>query len=238
MFSSSTTVAALGAVALSASAAVASPTLTFRDTLANALPFIPGDGNTPDDFAIVRNTETAGPFTGNTIEMAVKAKQRWVGQDNVGGADNLYIVQAGLSPTSGAPAAPLDPDRAWWNFDFSVHYGTIRDIDNTLVTLTIQDIDGDSVSIPFFAAPPEVPNGLQLAQASWNTGFDFIRDPAALNGFDPFQLGDYVISLNAQDVASGENLGDVRIIVRVVPTPGAAGALGLAGLVCLGRRRR
>ena len=216
-----------------ASAGVTTDTRATLDT-----PFFPGSGNSNTDFAITRVVEESGAFTGNTVELGLKAKQRFFGQTNVGGSGNLYKVQPGFAPTSGAAGAPDDPARAWWNFDFSVDYGD-RDISDTLVTLTITDIDGDVLNIPFLAGGG-VPTDLDLAQDSWNTGFGFINDPLEGAGnFDPFKTGDYIISLTAVDIASGDTLGSVDITARVVPMPtpltlAGAGLIGVAGM----RRRR
>jgi len=227
-------VAVAGTIASTASAASSglSSTTTFRDTL--GIPFTPGTGNTNENFAITRITESAGVFAGNTIELGLKGKRRFFGQTGVGGAGDLYIVQPGFSPTSGAAGAPDDPNRAWWNFDFSADYGTLRDNTNTLITLTIMDIEGDILPLPFLPSAA-FPAGSQVAQNSWNTGFGFLNIP--LGGFDPSVAGDYTLSFAAVDLASGDSLGGVSITVRVIPTPGAIALAGLGGLAAVRRRR-
>jgi len=224
-------IALTATVASTASAGITSTT-TFRDTLDT--PFFPGTGNSNQDFAITRSTESAGLFAGNTVELGLKAKRRFFGQTGVGGSGGLYIVQPGFSPTSGAAGAPDDPTRAWWNFDFSVDYGDLRDNTNTMVTLTIADIEGDILPIPFVPSAT-FPVGAQLAQDSWNTGFGFLSAP--LGGFDPSVAGDYTLTFAAVGVGNGEDLGSVSITVRVIPTPGAVALAGLGGLAATRRRR-
>ena len=225
------------ALLMVAGLAVAAPALAgdppiYRGALDT--PFFPGDGNDNVNFAISRVTETGGVFDGNTVELGIKAKERWFGDANIGGTDDLYIVQAGYSPTSGAPGAPDDLMRAWWNFDFSFDYGS-RSVVNTLVTMTITDIEGDVLPVPFVITPGFLDGTESLVQASWNTGFDFLSLP--LNGFDPFQLGDYRIDVSAVDVASNADLGSIGITVRVVPSAPTGALLGAAGLLAARRRR-
>lgn len=203
-------------------------TVTFNDTL--SIPFTPGTGNSNTHFAISRVGESSGPFAGNNVELALKAKERFFG-DTLPISGNVYTAQPGYSPTSGAVGAPAATNRAWWNFDFSIDLGT-RTVDNTIVVLTITDPQSDSYSLSL--VPPTVPSGTRLIQNSWNIGFAFIAAPI---GFDPFLPGDYLIGFTAVDAANNDNLGAVGIVVRVVPAPAAVGVLGVVGLVTLRRRR-
>ncbi len=220
MILSSAAVAVLGGSALA--------TVTTNDTL--LIPFTPGDGNSNTNFAIFRTTEGAGPFAGNSMEFGLKGKQRFVG-DTLPITGNLYEAQPGFSPTSGVDPTPA-LNRAWWNFDFSINLGG-RDVSNTLVNLSISDIEGDVFSLTFdtSVAPPTT----SLIQDSWNIGFGFIQTP--LLGFNPNLPGDYNIQISAGDIASGQFLGSVNIVVRVVPAPGAAALMGLCGLTAMRRRR-
>jgi hypothetical protein len=219
-----TTAAILVAAGL---AAAASANVTTRDTL--SVGFAPGNGNDNVNFAISRVDDG----TGNIVELGLKAKERFFGDANVGGTGNLYIVQAGESPVSGTNPTP-DTGRAWWNLDTSFSYGT-RSVADTLITVTITDIDGDVFSSPVDPFPPFINATDNLLQASQNFGFSNIAP--FLGGFDPFALGDYTISASAEDRLSGADLGSVDIIVRVVPAPGATAVLGLAGLAAARRRR-
>jgi len=221
-------------LSMNASAGV---TTTFRDTLDTL--FFPGTGNSNTDYTVAHVLEESGAFNGNTIELGLKAKQRFFGQTNVGGSGNVYTVQPGFAPTSGAGGAPDSTNRSWWNFDFSIDYGD-REVSDTLVTLTIQDIDGDILNIPFAEIPIAFPGDTDLVQNSWNTGFGFINDPLEGTGnFDPSKLGDYIISLTAVDISSGDVLGSVSIVARVIPmpTPAALAGAGLFGIAGMRRRR-
>ena len=230
MTRTTTIVAALAAVCAAPALANVVTTDT-RATLATPL-FVPGNGNTTTDFAITTIVEQGGMFDGNTIELGIKAKERFIGQTNVGGSGNVYEVQPGISTVSGTDLTP-DPSRAWWNFDLSVDYGS-RSVDDTLITLTVIDPDGDVFFAPFEIDPIQFPSGSDFAQLSWNTGFSFID---AFLGFDPFLTGDYTLTVTAIDRASTTELGSVTAIARVVPTPGAALAFGAMGLAATRRRR-
>lgn len=221
MILSSAIVAALGGSALA--------TTTTNDTL--LIPFTPGDGNSNTNFAIFRATEAAGPFAGNAIEMGLKGKQRFFG-DTLPITGNLYEAQPGFSPTSGVDPTPA-LNRAWWNFDFSINLGG-RDVSNTLVNMSIVDIEGDVFSLNFDTSVG-VPPTTSLIQDSWNIGFGFIQTP--LLGFNPNLPGDYNIQISAGDIASGQSLGSVNIVVRVVPAPGALALMGVCGFVATRRRR-
>ncbi len=220
MILSTAAVAVLGGSALA--------TVTTNDTL--LIPFTAGSGNSNTNYAIFRGAEGAGPFAGNAIEIGLKGKQRFFG-DTLPITGNLYEAQPGFSPTSGIDPTPA-LNRAWWNFDFSINLGG-RNISNTLVNMSVVDIQGDLFSFNFdtSVAPPTT----SLIQDSWNIGFGFIQTP--LLGFNPNLPGDYNIQISAGDIASGQFLGSVNIVVRVVPAPGAVALMGLCGLVATRRRR-
>lgn len=219
--------AVTSAVALFAIAAGASatPVTTYRDTL--SVPFTPGSGNSNTNFAISRDVDTG-------VEVGIKAKERWFGDANVGGTGSLYEVQPGYSPVSGAPLAPLDPPRAWWNFDFSIVLGA-SDFNNTAVTLGIvSDISGQLLDIDISALMIGAGFGsLHGLQGSENLGFAGLAGPLA---FQANQGGDYHFKLTA---ANNDGVNFAKITVHVVPLPQAAGlgALGLFSLASIRRRR-
>lgn len=199
-----------------------------------AIPFTAGSGNSNTNFAISTATEASGKFAGNTVELGLKGKQRFLG-DTLLTVGNLYHAEPGFSPTSGGDMTP-DPTRAWWNFDFSIDLGT-RTAFNTSIDLTLTDIEGDVFTFPLGLLGL---GGNSIIQDSWNIGFGYISTP--LNGFDPFKNGDYHIEIVAKDSTTGDTLAGVDIVVRVgnvipLPTPAFMGATGLIALAGIRRRR-
>lgn len=217
---------AVAMAALSTSTLARDPVATFRDTL--SIPFTAGSGNSNTNFSIVRDTDIG-------FEMGIKAKERFFGDANVGGAGSLYIVQPGFSPVSNSNPT-LDPPRAWWNFDLSVNLGsaTFNQID---VTLSItNNINSQSMSVDISALMIGFGlGGASVLQDSQNLGFGFF---SAL-GFNANQPGTYSFLLSASAGTDSPSLGETGMTVRVLPMPHAAG-LGLLGLSAVAgiRRRR
>jgi MYXO-CTERM domain-containing protein len=194
-----------------------------------SIPFTPGSGNSNTNFVVSTQTES----NSNVVELGIKGKQRFFG-DTLPITGNVYEAQPGFSATSSSNPA-LDPTRAWWNFDYSANLGT-RSTNDTIVTISIQDIQGDIASFDITAATlPTGSPALSVIQNSWNIGFAFLSTPLA--GFDPSLPGDYTLTISARDLNTNAGLGSATAIVRVVPTPGAAALLGMGGLLAMRRRR-
>ncbi len=195
---------------------------SVRDTL--NIPFAAGSGNSNTNFSISRETEA----NNNVIELGIKAKERFFGDANVGGAGTLYLVQPGFSPVSGGNPAP-SPPHAWWNFDFSINLGS-RTFSNTTVTLDItNNVNSQTLSINISALLiANSLGGLSILQDSQNLGFTGLIGPLGFNAND---VGTYDFSLSAVGAQAD-------MTVQVVPLPTAAGVatLGLLGLAS--RRRR
>lgn len=192
---------------------------TVRDTL--SIPFSPGSGNSNTNFSISKYIDG-----GNTVELGIKAKERFFGDANVGGAGTLYLVQPGFSPVSGVNPTP-DPPRAWWNFDLSINLGS-RTFSNTSVFLDITNNVNTqmmSIDISAFLIANSL-GGLSVLQDSQNLGFGAF----APLGFNANDIGTYDFSLRAL----GAN---AQMTVQVVPLP-TAGGLAAASLLALGARRR
>jgi len=193
--------------------------------------FFPGSGNPNTDFAITRITEDDG----NVIEIGIKGKQRFVGQENVGGSGANYVVPTGYSVTSAGDLSP-DPDSglAWWNFDFSVDLGD-RSLADSMVGLRIEDPEGDEFLLPDFGSFMD--QETSLIQNSWNIGFGFIE--AGLGAFQPNLRGTYGISFTVSDFETETMFGTQAITVQV-PSPAtmALFGMGLLGLGVAARRRR
>lgn len=221
-----TVILSSAAVAALAGSALGAPVNSFRDTL--SVPFTAGSGNSNTNFSISRDAATG-------VELGIKAKERWFGDGNVGGAGATYIVERGFSPTSGAPGAPKDIPRGWWNFDLSIVLGA-GTFSNTSVFLDItNNINSMSVSVNVSSLLVGAGLGfLGAFQDSQNLGFATI---APLVGYDALQTGTYTFTLRASEGATGGNLGQTSMLVQVVPTPLAAG-MGGAGLLAIASRRR
>lgn len=220
-------------------AAVVNTQKSTRDTLNTT--FDIGAGNPNTDFGITRiqeDMDNNGDID-NTVEIGVKAKQRFFGQQNVGGSGSTYVVQPGLSPSSVSDSTP-DQDRAWWNFDFSVDLGSRR-LGDSSVEMVIVDPENDMYTLDFGDDA-----SVGLIQSSWNIGFGFINDATfngsplgtgGLGGFQPDLRGRYDITFSVSDRTTGE-LGSQSITAQV-PVPASlpllAGSLFLLGLFRLQR---
>ncbi len=216
-------------VAFSGLATAGGAVTTFRDTL--SIPFSVGSGNSNTNFSISRYTEG----NSNVVELGIKAKERFFGDGNVGGAGDTYNVKSGFSPISGGNPAPST--NAWWNFDFSIDLGS-RTFSDTIVRLDITNtINSTTVTYDFSAFLISIGGGsLSKFQDSQNLAFaPFAGDL----GFNPNALGTYLFTLRAETLADGgDPLGGAGMTVNVIPLPTSAGlaSLALAGLAI--RRRR
>ncbi|MGD9692654.1 MAG: hypothetical protein AB7G17_11605 [Phycisphaerales bacterium] len=212
-----------------AGAASASHVVTHRDTL--NIPFSVGSGNSNTNFSISRLTES----NSNVVELGIKAKERFFGDGNVGGAGDTYVVQPGYSPVSGVNPAPSS--YAWWNFDFSIDLGS-RTFSDTIVKLTITNTtNAMTMTYDLSAFIISLGGGsLSVAQDSQNLAFaPFAGDLV----FNPNAPGIYLFSLSAETVADGgDPLGSANMTVQVVPLPTSAGLASISLLALASRRRR
>jgi len=184
--------------------------------------------------------------TQNGVQTGIKALERFVG--DLSNSGSTYFAPRGESPASGAAGAPLDPGTASWNYLFSVDLGSARTFADVSVVVSI-DFNPAVGNTNFFefelvsalGAQGVDITGASLFQDSQNLGFNFwqaIGDPD-ISPFDPFAGGDYFMSVEVFDNATGELLSGVDMNVLVpVPLPATGGLAGL-GLLCVaGRRRR
>lgn len=224
-----------GATVLVASCVVACTTttaaadsVTYNDAL--GMDFFPGLGNTNTNFVINRVSETGG----NTIELALKTKKRQ-GADGATPSygDGVYSVQPGSQAGN--------PNRWWWNFEYSIALGD-RTLANTDLVLNI-DFDNDAVPAQsidlnaLFAGDDSdvfAESGIaNLFQNSKNFAFtsEFGTD------YDRNAVGTYTFELVAYDSVTAGELGAVTMRTVVVPLPSGAG-MALAGVGMIGLRRR
>ncbi|MEE4111084.1 MAG: PEP-CTERM sorting domain-containing protein [Halieaceae bacterium] len=215
-------VCAIGAtLSLAAVSAQADPVNFDRAPL--LIPFNVGTGNSNTNFAITRNADQS-----EYIELGIKAKQRFIGDADVGGSGTTYIVPRGFSQND-----PLgQPAGAWWNFDYSVDLGG-RSLANTIVFLRIffngllvQDLNSDQ-----FIALGQASSTDQVLQGSENINW---------LGLDPNALGTYTFELEAREKTGGPIqpfIAGVTMQTIVVPLPTTAG-MAFAGLGLMAARRR
>jgi hypothetical protein len=196
------------AFALTSFVSAASATVAFDADLASG--WTQGTGTSNGNFAV--DTEANG------VELGLRATLRNVG--NITPVDNVYTAPAGIGA----------PNRALWNFDFSVNPGTVGD--HSLLTITGP---GGTFALNLQTIFDNTPGG-PLYQNSENLGFNFLSVP--LN-FDPFATGLYTFDLQLFD-ANNTQLGDVSIQVNAVPEPStwAMLILGFIGIGFVSYRRR
>jgi hypothetical protein len=198
------------AIALTSSISPASAVVTFDQSLASG--WTQGTGTTNDHFTV--DTEANG------VELGLRASLRFVGSITPTG--DLYTV----------PAGSASPNRAFWNFEFSVNRGLYT---NTYSVLTITGPGGSS-TYNLQLIPDNTPGGGPLYQNSENLGFGFLGGPI---NFDPNATGLYTFDLA---LFSSENvqLGDVSIQVNAIPEPStwAMLILGFAGIGFMAYRRK
>ena len=198
------------ALALTSFVSPASAVITLDQSLASG--WFQGTGTTNDHFTV--DTEANG------VELGLRASIRFVGSITPTG--NIYF----------APAGSTQPDRALWNFEFSVNPGSYLD---TYSVLTIVGPGGISELDPKTAFSGNKPDGGSFYQNSENLGFGVF---SPLN-FDPNVSGIYAINLklfSSEDVL----LGDVSIQVNAIPEPStwAMLILGFASIGFMAYRRK
>lgn len=167
--------------------------------------------------------------------------------------NNVYTFDAGESYTNSGATA-IDTGRAAWNFSYSANLNTSgggsigQNFTNNTVLLTIDwdptaGVDQRTYNLSSYFVGVGF-GGLTEVQDSQNLGFTFWDNASflALTGstprsaaFNPFALGTYRVQLDV--IRGGNNISSSEMFVNIVPTPGAAALLGIAGLAATRRRR-
>lgn len=211
---------------------------------------------TPD--VIFGSGNANGGWTVDTtdgVELGLRAKVRYDVPQNVFNYSGTQLV--GSVPygvyTFNAGAATAYPNRALWNFEFSVntnadnlHAG--RNLDDLTYLMRV-DTMPQPVGAPLIFDPINVPyadhsigtnltlngGGAEAADAAGyaaliganNVAQNSANQGFFMSGFNPNSVGDYVISLGA--FSGSSFVGQTGIVVRVVPE---ASAFLFGGVVC------
>lgn len=144
-------------------------------------------------------------------------------------ADLTYEIGFDADPSSGTNFLAFDPINS-----VNLATGGVQWDHSIGTNLTG---NGQGVEVPNSVADPALYASRiasnNVAQNSWNYLFFSALPP--ISGFDPNDIGEYTIYLAAFD--AGTEIARTTITINVVPAPGAAAVLGLAGLASLRRRR-
>jgi len=209
---------------------------TFDDALDAGV--VIGSGIPNANFVVTTNTDRG-------VQVGVKALERFIGDlPNTG---SRYFAQLGESPQSGAAGAPPDPGTATWNYLYSVDLGpnlTFGEVEVN-VAIDFNPAPGNSDFFEFELVSGLAAQGIDITpdslfQDSQNLGFDFwqaIGDPN-IQPFNPFAAGEYFMSVDVVETATGGSLAGVSMLVDVVPAPGSIALMGLAAAAGARRRRR
>ena len=221
-----TIITAFATAAIISSAGAAHASFTVQNDVAvsfaaNDLDGIVGSGIGNSDFEVATNAAEG-------IEIGLKAIERFEGD---------------LSSSNGTYFAPIGEDApglAEWNYVVVFDLGT-----STVSDFDIQfDIDFDPafgaqdfVSIDVdFQAGLLGQGGASQGGDSQNLGFSFWQNLFSAPTFDPNAVGEYDLVYTVFQKGTDNVLAQADITV-VVPTPGTAGLLALAGLTATRRRR-
>jgi len=216
-------------MAAAAGMAQASP-LTYFDQNLNS-GWTVGSGQPNGHFVGVRDTA----FPGGGIEIGLRAQQRGVGPytptlvNSMWGTLPMYTTVPGTDPTN--------PNRAAWNYDFSIAYGgAASNLSN--VTLRADAVSGNLTELTDFSGAgtgflslpfdDDTSLGALPIQNSFNPAFTFLSP----SGYNYGATGLYLITLSA---TSGGQTVTTQMLVNVggvaVPTPEPVSLVVFGGLI-------
>jgi len=231
-------VATVSAIAFSAGSALAVPVHTSNTDVTS---WDVGSGQVNGNFSVTSDAD----FLGGPIELGLRAEQRRVGAVVPTAGDN-YLVQPGIQPGV--------PNRAWWNFQLSIAYVDIDELDT--LTLTIALIDGTNSPpagtgiFDLLAVRGIIDDRNVNGDANFDDIYQVSQNPL-FGWFDPaydLSLGSTFAYLFTLTATSGDSSVSASMCVQTdglsctteVPEPGTLGLVGI-GLAVLGiaaRRRR
>ena len=170
--------------------------------------------------------------TENGVELGLRAKERQ-SATVIDSLTDLYLVQPG--------AEPGVPNRAWWNWDFSLNLESSGlNLADVTLALTVTDLtnpaSGNITNLLTFFGDNSL-NGTIGAQNSENPIFGSFPLAGSYNEFSP---DTYEFDVTLTQNSNSAVLATDTILVQVAPEPGSIAfiASGLAGLLLLGRRFR
>lgn len=213
-------------VAMTAGLASASP-VSFFDQNLNA-GWTVGSGQTNGHFVGVRDSA----FSGGGIELGLRAQQRFVGPYT----PTLVNSNWGVLPMYTTTTGTSGPNRATWNYDFSINYaGGTGNLDN--VTLRADRVSGNLTELNDFSGAgagflslpfdDDTTPGADPVQNSFNGGFGFLS-----GGYNFSATGLYLITLSATE--NGQTVS-TQMLVNVgnvtVPTPEPVSLVVFGGLI-------
>ncbi|MEM7754515.1 MAG: hypothetical protein AAF297_02650 [Planctomycetota bacterium] len=213
-------------LAAAASCAVAAPVTSQNDEVSFAGAFL--DAVVPGSDGIGNSSFEVSTNAAEGVEIGLKAIERFIGDIPVWAGDRYQAA-----PGESAPGL------ATWNYVLVADFGsrTVSDFD---VQFDV-DFDAAAGSTNFVTVDVDLQaalagsGGASTLGDSQNLGFNFwslLGAPA----FDPFANGEYDLALTVFEKGTSNVIARSDITV-VVPTPGAAGVLALAGLAAVRRRR-
>ncbi len=222
-------ITATATIAATATAASASFTVTPNDSVsfagANFDAVIAGSSGIPNsNLEVARNAD-------EDIEIGLSAIERFIGNLPTTGAGDTYLAPIGDDD---------DPGNAEWNYVLVADFGdrTIGDFDIQFdidfnpafnaASFTTIDVDAEADLLGF--------DSLSTYGDSQNLGFSFWQLLYGAPAFDPNAAGEYDFIYTVFEKGTSNILAQTDITV-VVPTPGTAGVLAIAGLAAARRRR-
>lgn len=172
--------------------------------------------------------------TDNGIELGLRAKYRH-NPAVIHSSDNNYTVVAGPETLATSGGNVSAPNRAAWNYEFSINLGTSGyTLSNIIAELTISDLNaGTSITVdPLTHWSDNATSGNVGAQNSQNATFgDFPLNAIPGYTFDMNAINTYTFTLDVRD-SSRTLLASDTINVNAVPLPASAwGGMALLGVM-------